>query len=156
MSVATGQPALQGLHPGGDGPGMDAGRGQVLRVGAGVDHAPHHEPDLGRQVMRAHLGFDTAETLGLDLRGETGLPGHVDSSLKQFLEGRAERRVVVSCQLSVTRKAAGNWLLITGNCSSPSPQVIFIRPAARHQVPGHFGVAAEVEVDVAGQDVVRA
>ena len=59
---------------------MNAGRSEVLRVRGGVDHAPDHEPDLGRQVVRSHLGFNTAETLGLDLRGETGLPGHVFSS----------------------------------------------------------------------------
>ena len=67
---------------------MDAGRGQVLRVGAGVGHAPHYLPDLGRQALGAHLGFDTAKTLGLDLFGEAWLPSHVDSSLKQLFMSR--------------------------------------------------------------------
>ncbi len=89
---------------------MKAGRGQVLRVGAGVDHAPDHEPDFGGQVVRAHLGFDAAETFGLDLFGEAGLPVHVDSSWKHYLEGGGEgREPLPPPSISLPQPLKGGW-----------------------------------------------
>src|SRR5208337_3329442 len=69
----------QGRHPRGYGPGMQPYAVEVIQVGAGVDHPPHHHPDRRRKMMAPHLGLDAAKALRLDLFGYPRPPAHIFS-----------------------------------------------------------------------------